>query len=571
MSRINSISIKRFKRLVDVSLELATTTLLIGSNNAGKSSVLQAIQFAVSLAQSAKLVGGVQWLDDKYELSFGQTQMLYCPVSDAMTLASGGKLVEDAAQRVEVKFTMDDGASSIVTLRKGRNRNVKVAVEGRVLGETLQNLTEPFSVYAPGLAGIPRTETFINAGLLRRVVARGDANLVLRNVLLELSRDPARWGLFLTDMQRLFPGLELDIEFEAHQDEHISVYFTLDDGPRVPFDAAGTAVLQASQLLSYVSLFQPRLLILDEPDSHLHPDRQRQLCRLLCEIAEQRHFQIVMSSHSRHVLDALARRSRVVWLSKGSIVPSEDVDTQKLLLDLGALDSVDYLADGQIRCLVATEDTDQRFIETLLEASGFPTDDVEIVSYPGCSQTEAAIVLGCFLREKAPHIQLIVHRDRDYLPESDVNEFRNRLAKQGIHPWVTDGSDIEGYFISPQHLIEANPGLSESRAGELHSEAIGATTEKSVRAIVNLRTQHAFRQRNKGGPNVDHGQIAVDATNEFGKDPVSMCRGDVVLGTLTALLQKELSKNPQVAVVTKALSIPSLRELRDKIWDNAHV
>ena len=92
MSRLKSVTVKRFKRLSEVKIDLGTTTLLIGANNAGKSSLLQAIPFAVSLAQSAKLVGGVAWRDGKYELSFSQTQVLYCPVSGAMTLAFGGTL-----------------------------------------------------------------------------------------------------------------------------------------------------------------------------------------------------------------------------------------------------------------------------------------------------------------------------------------------------------------------------------------------------------------------------------------------------------------------------------------------
>lgn len=277
MASVKLITIRRFKRLSEVKLTLGPTALLIGSNNAGKSSVLQAIQFAVSLAQSAKLIGGVTWAQDKYELSFGQTQLLYCPVSDAMSLASGGQLVEDAAQRVEVHFSLDDGTTSVVTLRKGRNRNLKVAIEGRQLGEQLQELLTPFSVYAPGLAGIPRAEEFMNAGLLRRMVARGDANLALRNVLLELSRDDSMWQTFLADIRRLFPQMSIQVDFEPAQDEHIRVSISQDGGPEVPLDAAGTSVLQASQLLGYVTLFRPRLLILDEPDSHLHPDRQRQL------------------------------------------------------------------------------------------------------------------------------------------------------------------------------------------------------------------------------------------------------------------------------------------------------
>jgi energy-coupling factor transporter ATP-binding protein EcfA2 len=569
MPRLAFVTVKRFKRLAEVKIELGTTTLLIGANNAGKSSVLQAVQFAVSLAQSAKLIGGVAWAEDKYELSFSQNQLLYCPVSDAMTLAAGGKLVEDAGQRVEITFLLDDGTSSVISLRKGRNRNLKVSIEGQVLGSQLQDLVNPYSVYAPGLAGIARTEHFMSAGLVRRAVARGDANLVLRNVLLQLSKDPAKWGTFKADMRSLFPEIDMRIAFEPEQDEHIAVNVVHDGGPEVPLDAAGTSILQASQLLSYVSLFKPRLLVLDEPDSHLHPDRQRKLCRLLGQIAATRDIQILMSSHSRHVLDASTRKANVIWLNKGVVVKSDDIDTTKALLELGALDSVDYFADGQLRCLVATEDADQRYIEATLEASGFDMDDVEIVSYPGCSQTEAAIVLGCFLKEKAPHIHLVVHRDRDYLPNSEIQRFNDRLKAKGIIPFVTDGNDIEGYFTNADHLAEANPPLTAVRAQQLLDIAIQETAEKSKTTIVNLRTAQAFRERNKGGNSVNHGQIALDAFNDYDASPATMCRGDVVLGRLSALLQQELGKNPQIVRVTPQLNIPSLRQIKEQIWPDS--
>ena len=68
MAQIRKVEIKRFKRIANLELELGSTTLVIGANNAGKSSVLQAIHFAVSLAQSAKRVGGGNWRNDKYEL-----------------------------------------------------------------------------------------------------------------------------------------------------------------------------------------------------------------------------------------------------------------------------------------------------------------------------------------------------------------------------------------------------------------------------------------------------------------------------------------------------------------------
>jgi predicted ATPase len=62
MARLTSVTVRRFKRIEDLTVDLDDVTLLIGANNSGKSSILQAIHFAVSIAQTAKLVGeGVSW------------------------------------------------------------------------------------------------------------------------------------------------------------------------------------------------------------------------------------------------------------------------------------------------------------------------------------------------------------------------------------------------------------------------------------------------------------------------------------------------------------------------------
>ena len=52
---IKQISIDRFKSIASATLKLDKINVLVGANNAGKSSVLQALQFTTSVAQTAKL------------------------------------------------------------------------------------------------------------------------------------------------------------------------------------------------------------------------------------------------------------------------------------------------------------------------------------------------------------------------------------------------------------------------------------------------------------------------------------------------------------------------------------
>ena len=567
MSRIASVTIRRFKRLELIVLPLEETTLLIGANNSGKSSILQAIHFAVSIAQSARLVGeGVSWRNDAFELSFNPSQLIYSPVADVLSLASGGVLREERPTQIEIEFITSDGITCTIGLRRGRNRNIAVSIVGRQLGERLMDLEHPFTVYAPGLAGVPKEERYLSPGVVRRIVARGDANLALRNVLRMLRNDPTSWELFVQDMRSLFEGISIELSFNEPTDENVQAFFQLPGGPKLPIDAAGTSILQASQILAYVALFKPQVLILDEPDSHLHPDNQRSLCELVYKLTSSRDFQAIISSHSRHVLDTMKNKSQVAWLSKGTLVNEPDLNATSVLLDLGALDSVDYFADGEIRCVVASEDSNKDPLRSILWSNGFIEEDTEVASYTGCSKVEAALVLGAFLRTKAANVHLIVHRDRDYMSETEAHSFSHRLANAHVLSFLTEGNDIESYFLNSHHLHSLNPAIAIERIEELIAQATAETADKSYAAIINQRTMQAFKVRQDGGAQPNHGQIAIDARNAYDTDPSSMRRGKEVLKRLQSLLQQELGGNPRIFLPSEHLRTPLLAQIHATIW-----
>jgi predicted ATPase len=172
----------------------------------------------------------------------------------------------------------------------------------------------------PAPVAVPQAskeERYLSPGVVRRIVARGDANLTLRNVLRMLHANQEPWDLFIQNMQSIFDGILVEVVFDENTDENIQARFQLPGGPLLPLDAAGTSILQASQILAYIALFNPQVLILDEPDSHHHPDNQRALCDLVYRLASSRGSQALISTHSRHVLDAMKGRSSVVWLSRG--------------------------------------------------------------------------------------------------------------------------------------------------------------------------------------------------------------------------------------------------------------
>jgi len=381
--RLQSVHIQRFKRINDVAIDLHAVNVFVGGNNSGKSSLIQGLHFGIALLQTIELSG---WW--KANTSLNPTQLIYSPAEDIHALGTGAKLFEDKDKAISLEFTLTSGESCAVDVRKGRNRNILVDIKNVPVAKRLSSLERPFSVFSPGLAGIAKRETYVSDGVLLRTLARGDANLILRNILFRLRKTGA-WAAFLEDLREVFTAVEIEIEFAETTAEFIEVFIFV-GGQKVPLELAGTGVLQALQILSYIHRFAPSLVVLDEPDSHLHPNNQRLLCALLKRVSEERGTQILLTTHSRHVVDALTGSANMFWVRQGSVDVANSDDEIGILLDIGALDIKERVAHTSNTAIVLTEDELKGPLETILASSGFDMEKTVALPYYGGYWYEAA-------------------------------------------------------------------------------------------------------------------------------------------------------------------------------------
>ena len=282
-------------------------------------------------------------------------------------------------------------------------------------------------------------------------------------------------------------------------------------------------------------------------------------------LSTTRGFRALISTHSRHVLDTVRGTAEVIWLNNGLKVDYSNVTIASMLLDLGALDSIDYFTNGNLSCLFATEDSSLESIkalEVLLASNGFNMTQTEIRPYSGCSKVDSAIVLRAFLKEKAPRVAFVLHRDRDYMPGDAAKEFETKISAIEAYPFLTAHSDVENYFINAEHLGELN-GIDPARVQQLIDEATFRTRGASVQALINIRTSAALKA---GSGSLNAGKLSEEANKDYDADPVTWRRGKPVLGTLIGLLQAELKKNPTVFQPSPHLKCATLTSIASKIW-----
>ncbi len=559
---LKSIKIERFKNINEIEIPLEGINLLIGSNNAGKSSIQQAIQFSVSIAQTTAQQNA-RWTQDRCPSSLSSESLIYSPLRDIDALAPAGRLQTKLEHAIKVTF--NEATSSNVTIRKGKNRNITTAIEGKDLGERLQSIENPYSIIVPGLAGIPSVEEYRPPSVVRKAAAKGDSNSVFRNILLLLSQDDESWSKFKKKFQTVFPDYDISVQFDPNVDEYINARVVSNE-VSLPIDSCGTGILQAIQILAYYYLYEPNLLILDEPDSHLHPNNQRILASLLKQLHEETTCQLIISTHSRHFFAALKDDSKVHWINNCCLVENSEDLERSILLEIGALDKGDQLRNGEIPCILLTEDTNANYINLLAEASGFPPNEFQTWSYNGCSNIQIAQALNSFITEHAPATSVIVHRDRDYMSEDEVIAYKEKLEAVGIKVFVSAGNDAESHFINEQHIAGLYPQINEQRVGELIEECLlerrDAILEKYINTIHNRKLQESY----KGGDKPNPGAISRECTKSFDENQRGYMHGKIMEKALRGKLQAEIGQNIDLCKITIHIEDLALKAFANDIW-----
>lgn len=443
--QISVVRIENFKRISGIEIGLSKVNYLVGGNNSGKSSVLQAIHMAASCAKLSL---------ERKEQVLPEAELRYSPTSEFVNLGHVAPYENKATGsrgRVEFEGIANDGtaASYRIEIYKGRNYgNVGVDRAGSYngFGQEICDPKSMFSVFVPGLAGIPHREEYKNYASVFLKAAGGEANLVFRNIIRILEENGK-----LHEVNEILAGIvgacEVIVDHDAERDLYVDVHLS-HDGKVVPIDLTGTGILQLIQIISYVSLFEPKFLLVDEPDSHLHPSRQALLAKTFDTLAEMYGSTIIVTTHSRHLVAAASGSAKIIWMKDGQVESDECKDLASVLMDIGALDQLD---PKTAECIICTEDKGKKALEACVDELGLK-QRVQVVSYNGISNAASAVAIKGMadLLPKAPKI--IIHRDRDFLTDEEISKWGLDFSNRGLTVFSPRLCDIETYHCTPSHI-----------------------------------------------------------------------------------------------------------------------
>lgn len=550
------ITIKNFKKISKASISLSNINIFIGANNSGKSSFIQGIHFAVSSCQSLEL-RRAGWIKntDKRTLSLDSDDFLYTPTSDIAYLYHGKRLAgaRNSKDINAIEFEFQEGESnSILTVSKGKNRGFTTSLTGQKLGVRISDLKNPFCVYVPGIAGIPILEKYEVPIAIKKSAARGDSNIYLRNILNAIHQDNEKWRRFIDSVRSIYRKIDIVVSFSEDISEYIHVKVDM-NGISLPLDSVGTGLLQVIQIFAYIEYFSPKIVLLDEPDAHVHPTTQRVLAQELVKRTEtETDLKIVFSTHSRYILDALEGKAKIFYFQDGRIL--ENVKSSSILIDIGAADA-DYLfSKRDLKYIIATEDKvdkiddKKEFLKKFLIANNLKEDEFVLHSYEGCTKVHFANILQGFVRKQIPIAQVILHIDRDQKLDDDreILKLKGDCEKHNVALFITKFQEIESYFCQPKHLskvLEISLEEAQNTYNSLVKELEEDTKNKLINFILNDRPELS-----RSNSRVDIKLAEDRATRWYEEYKYELTLGKELLGKIKKYVQENLRKDPNLVL-----------------------
>ncbi len=332
---IERVIIRRFKKFQEVTFNLPGHIVIAGPNNTGKSTVLQAIA-AWDLALN-------RW-KQKNDFQFHRGGYAKVPITrqafSAVPLRAFDLLWRDRTYSGTIEIEIRHKAGWAITMELIADSTEQVYV--RPKNDAPPNIIRTAdiqAVYVPPMSGLGTEEPVYQLPKVNQLLGQSKPGEVLRNLLV-LAHQSAAWTTLQESISRLF-HYEL-IPPDSSGAHIVAEYRSRPGGPTFDIASAGSGFQQILMLLTFLHTRPGAVLLLDEPDAHLHVILQDAIYGELRSVAAKRGSQLIMATHSEVIIDSVEPRELCMLLDQPRILEST-VERDRLSRSLGYLTHTDIM------------------------------------------------------------------------------------------------------------------------------------------------------------------------------------------------------------------------------------
>lgn len=568
---IRRIRVVNFKAFEDFRTTFVPTTVRVGPNNAGKTTLVAALRTASNMIRHAQRRKPTRSVTDRDRHTVGHDIS-----AEKLGLVDENLRHEfrESETRLEVAFRDDCHLVAVWPSAQdgsGDSPFYYLHSEGRPLIRTPAQAKRYFPRIAAirTLSPLEQSEQMLTEDYVRKNIGGPMTSRHFRNQLWLMKRDIDRetgtsyFDRFVAFAHTWTPELELtDLRVTTGQKGAGFDLFYKEPGARTEREIfwAGDGMQIWLQLLLH--LYQNNdvdALVLDEPDVFLHGDLQRRLVRLLDGVGSQ----VITATHSAEVL-AEIDPSAITWIDKSrrtSIRAPKPEQMGLITHELGTSFNLRLARALRSTVVVFVEGDDMRIIRNLAEtvgASRFQKElGVAVVPLQGFSNWEHvepfAWMTQSFLDES---VEVYVLLDRDYRQDEACRDVEGRLAALGVHGHVWSRKELENFLLVPAAIAR----VSGAPVGTILELIVDVTEDMKYR----VASQILSETKDASSPSLHLSTIAEKLQKDFDRRwpdldfRLIVCPGKAVLSGINRRLQEEGFKPTSAVALARALRVTEI-------------
>jgi len=393
---ITRLTLRNFKSVGEQSYDFTNFDLLVGRNNSGKSTVLQALaiwQFCVDEFHRSKRGGskGIQLVLPNFTaLPVPEFNLLWKDKTDRAYPKKNGKkkqefiLIEILVEWRRKGDDRDEIAEFGVELRYHSPQTIYAIPTGgwAKFRDCEQHGNLPKIAYVPPFSGLEPTEKRLDDAPVRQQAGKGQPGSVLRNLLLRVCPSPLRgedgrivkgytppadWQELAGVVERWFSVKISQPQYESGKDVYITVEYR-QNNKDYDIIAGGSGFHQTLTLLAFLYGYQPTTILLDEPDAHLHVNLQREILDYFKKKSLDTGTQFLIATHAEEFARGVDASQIVSFLSQQPTRIQSKPEVLRAMAEVTNEEITRLLASPYV--LYVEGESDERILRAWAEACG---------------------------------------------------------------------------------------------------------------------------------------------------------------------------------------------------------
>lgn len=457
---LKKVILQNFRGFRNHTVPLRSNSIAVGINNAGKSTIVEALRLVSIVVGRAKYINFFpvpSWLDiplrnrgvspslSNIDFDFRNSCYLY---GDSPAIITA---IFENGQEINIYVNAErESIFSVITNSNGTVVKSKAQVNNAAL---------PRVYTLPPIGPLSRKETILAPVYLRKSMWTNLAPLHFRNQLNLLYN---HYRDFVRLSENSWKNLQIR-SFEGVREKPGSdLSLLVRDGRFVAEVGWVGHGLQAwLQIMWFLSRIPTdSTVILDEPDLYLHADMQRKLIRLL----KNRHTQVIVATHSIEIMSEVDPEC-ILIVDKdraNSRFATSLPMVQKVIDNIGAVHNLQLSRLWFARRCLLIEGDDIKFLkifqDKLFPDSTEPFDALPVIAIEGWGGWKNAVGVSMGLKNAGDQeIKTYCILDSDYHTPEEIAGVKREARKHSLKIHIWKKKEIENYLIASsaiQRLID---------------------------------------------------------------------------------------------------------------------